>query len=377
VEDAYFNQHYKVFSGVKDVYICFIERGLDLLRKNGRLSFIVPSAWIGGPGYAKLRSILLHYQIETLILLPFDVFPKAYVDTIIFVMSNKTSNPNHLIQTYTFGKREKLTHIELKETQYKGVKQRDLQLTEDHKFVLDPESINLLLRLKATCPQILKDVVEMKRGVLFDKSLLTKKPISDQSHRYFEGDVYRYKINVIAKQWIEFSDKMRERPRDIFWFEGGRILLRRLVNRRQRLMAALTEETFITNKNLYTVRIPDNNIDIRVLLGVLNSNLISFLYINQVTQAVKDDFPQVTIKDILSLPFPSATVITENTARMVKLVEQMLLLHKQLTKAKTPDEKTRFQRQIDTTDHQIDQLVYELYGLTEKEIQIIEDVEVK
>lgn len=38
----------------------------------------------------------------------------------------------------------------------------------------------------------------------------------------------------------------------------------------------------------------------------------------------------------------------------------------------TPDDKTRIQRQIDATDHQIDQLVYELYGLTEKEIQIIE-----
>jgi hypothetical protein len=43
-----------------------------------------------------------------------------------------------------------------------------------------------------------------------------------------------------------------------------------------------------------------------------------------------------------------------------------------LAAAKTPDEKTRTQRQIDATDHQIDQLVYELYGLTEKEIQIVD-----
>jgi hypothetical protein len=57
---------------------------------------------------------------------------------------------------------------------------------------------------------------------------------------------------------------------------------------------------------------------------------------------------------------------------MVVLVEQMLTLHKQSAATKTPDDKTRLQRQIDTTDHQIDQLVYELYGLTEKEIQIVE-----
>jgi len=58
--------------------------------------------------------------------------------------------------------------------------------------------------------------------------------------------------------------------------------------------------------------------------------------------------------------------------KMVELVEQMLTLHKQLAAVKTPDEKIRLQLQIDATDHQIDRLVYELYGLTEKEIQIVE-----
>jgi predicted type IV restriction endonuclease len=58
--------------------------------------------------------------------------------------------------------------------------------------------------------------------------------------------------------------------------------------------------------------------------------------------------------------------------RMVKLVEQMLSLHRQVGLAKTPDAKTRIGRQIDATDHQIDQLVYELCGLTDNEIQIVE-----
>jgi hypothetical protein len=34
-----------------------------------------------------------------------------------------------------------------------------------------------------------------------------------------------------------------------------------------------------------------------------------------------------------------------------------------------------FQRQIDATDRQIDQFVYELYGLTEEEIKIVEGQE--
>jgi hypothetical protein len=55
--------------------------------------------------------------------------------------------------------------------------------------------------------------------------------------------------------------------------------------------------------------------------------------------------------------------------KMVSSVERMMKLHK----AKTALEKTAIERQIAGTDKQIDQLVYELYGLTEKEIKIIEE----
>jgi len=41
--------------------------------------------------------------------------------------------------------------------------------------------------------------------------------------------------------------------------------------------------------------------------------------------------------------------------------------------AKTAHEKTMLQRQITATDHQIDRLVYALYGLIADEIKIVED----
>jgi len=58
--------------------------------------------------------------------------------------------------------------------------------------------------------------------------------------------------------------------------------------------------------------------------------------------------------------------------RMVGLVETMLKLHKDLPKAKTPHEQESLQRQIAVTDKQIDALVYELYGLTDDDIRIVE-----
>ena len=49
----------------------------------------------------------------------------------------------------------------------------------------------------------------------------------------------------------------------------------------------------------------------------------------------------------------------------------MLALHKQPT-ARTPQEQAMVKREVESTDRAIDKLVYELYGLTEDEIKIVE-----
>ncbi|KFO67887.1 hypothetical protein ER57_07840 [Smithella sp. SCADC] len=371
-EADYFQSYYNVFSGVKDVYTCFIEKSFSILNNKGLHSFIVPSAWLGGPEYKKLReSFLLHSAIN-IILLPFDVFEDAYVDTVVFVASKESPTKEHFVKTHIYPKREKLKKIDLLNNHYKLVKQNQWMETDNKKFVLDPSTVKLLDKIRKTVTSTFADIVEIKRGVLFDKNLLTANNTGKESYRYFEGDVYRYQLNIVANQWIEFSDKMKERPKEFKWFEGKRILLRRLVNRRQRMMATFVVDTFITNKNLYSLLSKNITINVLAILGILNSRLISYLYINQVTQATKDDFPQVTIKDVLSLPLPDLSQEIIRHDQMMQLVEQMLSLNKQLAEAKTGHEQTLLQRQIDATDKQIDKLVYELYDLTPEEIAIVE-----
>lgn len=63
--------------------------------------------------------------------------------------------------------------------------------------------------------------------------------------------------------------------------------------------------------------------------------------------------------------------------RIVFLVEQIPALLRQLADAKTPNDKTAIQRMIETIDTQIDRLAYELYGLTEEEISIVESNAIK
>jgi hypothetical protein len=110
--------------------------------------------------------------------------------------------------------------------------------------------------------------------------------------------------------------------------------------------------------------------------GKLNVVVLIAFFIRRFYDEIEDAFPQIKVAQLKSLPIPAISLSDPNDKarhdHMVKLVEQMLSLHKQLASTRTPDDKTRIQRKIDATDHQIDQLVYELYGLTDKEIQIVE-----
>ncbi len=371
IEAAYFQNNYSVWRGVKDVYALFIENAIKVARKAGSASFIVPSAWLGGPDYRMLRSFLLNYRLDEIVSLPFDVFADAYVDTAIFVASSSKPKNDHIVKTFSFSKKEKISAITLTEKNYHEITQRSWAEENDNKFILDVGALALVKSIRTNNTSSFSDAFAMKRGVLFDKEHLTTKKISSLSHLYFEGNVYRYTLNYKAPQWIEFGNQMKECPKEFYWFEGKRLLLRRLVNRQQRLMATLATDTFITNKNLYSI-VPKDGYSAELLLGLLNSKLISHLYIHQVSQATKDDFPQVTIKDILSLPFPSRSTQITSHDKLVTLVDKMLALHQQFAAAKTPQDTALLQRQIDATDRQIDQLVYALYVLTDEEIALIE-----
>jgi len=62
------------FQKTPDAYVAFLEQAHALLLKRGKFGFIIPSAWLGGPSYKKLREFVLGSQIDSVVLLPFDVF---------------------------------------------------------------------------------------------------------------------------------------------------------------------------------------------------------------------------------------------------------------------------------------------------------------
>jgi hypothetical protein len=110
-------------------------------------------------------------------------------------------------------------------------------------------------------------------------------------------------------------------------------------------------------------------------LGLLNSKLLNFYFLKNAAP-FRGGFFSANRQYIEQLPIRAINFAdAADKARhdnMVKLVERMLDLHKQLAKARTSGDQTSIQRQITATDRQIDRLVYELYDLSEAEIAIIE-----
>ena len=59
---------------------------------------------------------------------------------------------------------------------------------------------------------------------------------------------------------------------------------------------------------------------------------------------------------------------------MVALVDRMLELNKKKQSGKlTPSELDRLEREIAATDREIDELVYDLYGITDEERRVVEE----
>ena len=111
------------------------------------------------------------------------------------------------------------------------------------------------------------------------------------------------------------------------------------------------------------------------LLGLLNSNLLRW-YFPFVSVTFRGDWLSANRQFLSQLPI--RTIDFDDPAdaarheTMVALVERMLELHKNLADANIPADWELYERQIAATDQRIDELVYELYELTEEEIAIVE-----
>lgn len=131
------------------------------------------------------------------------------------------------------------------------------------------------------------------------------------------------------------------------------------------------ESEFYASSDVYFIieKETPSNLSLKYILSLINSKLYyHWLYIKgkrkgESLELYKTPLSEIYIKDINK----------EKQKPFIDLTDKMIQLNKDLAKSKTPNSKRNIQRQIDATDKQIDKLVYELYSLTNNEIEIIEN----
>jgi len=133
--------------------------------------------------------------------------------------------------------------------------------------------------------------------------------------------------------------------------------------------------TYFRN-SLLALYSPADGRDVRFLVALLNSRLIRFIYVVEVRESRQKAFPQVKVQALRRLPIRDVDLSKQKEKamhdRLVKLVDQMLILHEQLEVARTAHEKDVLRRRIEATDSEIDSTVYRLYELSEEDIRVVE-----
>jgi len=214
------------------------------------------------------------------------------------------------------------------------------------------------------------------REILKNRSWHSNRREGPEYQRELQGvDVRRYSLNW-SGVWVKYGEWVSTHL-PISFFSGPRILIREITGRPPYVLhATYANEVFVHNPSVLAVQ-PRGNVSAKFVLGIINSSLMSVVFPFVAPKAKKGLFPKIIITDAKRLPMPridpEAAQDKARHDKMLMLVEQMLKLHRQKAAAKDSAEQEGLQRLIDSTDAQIDALVYELYGLTEEEIAVVED----
>ncbi|HUU29021.1 MAG TPA: TaqI-like C-terminal specificity domain-containing protein [archaeon] len=422
---TYFREHYQTYHGIADLYVYFIEKGVSLLRSSGWFGIIVANKWMRANYGQPLRQWMKQQGLaEITDFGDLPVFRKATTYPCILSIQ-KTDSKIHFNAT----KVKDLKFTDLKEYVTQNCYQVQTNALDDSGWSLADERTQALLnKLRSTGVPLGKYVKgEIYRGILtglnaafvIDKATRDKLIAEDSKSAelikpFLVGkDIKRYQPPTTGRhliliprgwtnqktgsgenawKWIKenypsiasylepFADKARKRyDKGEYWWELRTCDYYHIFKKIKIMLPDISKRgnffldesgRYYCANTTYLVANADY-----YLLGILNSLLITFFCKNILT-TYRGEYLRFFCQYLIKIPI--RTIDFTNPADkarhdlMVTMVERMLDLNRQLAEAREPQARTVLKRQIETTDRLIDRLVYELYGLTEEEIGIVE-----
>lgn len=343
-------------TGQFDLYALFMELGLNLLKDIGVMTMITESTFVNNKDFAALRKIIVNENMLLIIAyLGEEVFTSASVDVTISLIKKKKYSNEHKInicQSYKDFLNNCFIKIhqslfDSKENNY-GIKVRSKK-----------SDLVLFEKLKSKGVK-LGEIADLPRGIEFgansDEILDIK--LNNGYYPLLVGkDIKRYNINFMDR-YVAFDWFNVAVYKDFHIYEQPKLFIQRIRNLTltERIVATYDEEGYLCTNTLRMLSIKvaqKKKYMLKYILALLNSTLVNHVFR---TLFLNKDIYKYQLEQI---PVPSIDIAQQRP--IIALVDKILA-----AKKANP--------QVDTSawEREIDKLVYELYGLTEDEVKVVE-----
>ncbi|NTV47919.1 MAG: restriction endonuclease subunit R, partial [Chlorobiales bacterium] len=292
-----------------------------------------------------------------------------------------------LVDTRTLGLLQKLRAAGVPLEEYvDGKIYRGVLTGLNEAFVIDEETKNKLISEDRKSEEIIKPFLagrDIKRyeEPKSDKYLIfTRRGIDIEEYPAIKEHLLQFKEQLMPKpknwngkfwkgrkegsyKWFEIQDSIDYYPE----FEKPKIIYPNICKQPE---FTFDENLLYTNQKCFIIPIPD-----KYLIGVLNSKVTMFLF-QIILPKLRGDFFEPSYVYFKDFPIRKLDLTKKQEKavhdKLVRLVNEMLKSKKELSATQLGYRKTQLESEIDALDRQIDALVYELYGLSEEEIALVE-----
>ena len=403
---------FKVASYKIDLFHLFFEKSINILNNDGFLGFITPNTYLNNMYIKPLRHFILNNtRVEQVINYRDIVFEDAGVDVATLILKN-SNVINDKMQLFV---------VEKSIQQLVGLKHQNKWLEDKENLF----NLNIDFAINFINVVPLSSVCSSYFGIqAYDrKTSISDGKLDDNHYPLIDGGDINNFSNSIPKKYFNFLPEKIKSGGDYNFYKNKRIVISQIG---ATPIVGLVDGGVLGSNTLYNINITNNDYHLNYILCILNSTLLKKYWIAKYSDG-KKLFPKIKGFQLKELPIKTTT--QENQQKFIAIADLMLSVNtnllninnsflqllqskflieklttklknwyelefsefsKELKKAKvqlTLSEEAEWmqyfneQRQkaqtlkseIDKTDKEIDRMVYELYGLTQEEIQIVEN----
>ena len=327
-ERKFYQNNYSTVKNKCDLYSIFTEKAKSLIIENGLLGFIFPNSWMGTESFSKFRDFLSKkVNVYQLVELPPGVFEDAIVTTVLCFYKNTKPQASNNIEVYTCVDKQFI--------------KKDFVLSYEQ-ILKNPNSsfaFEKTLSLENISFKKLSEIASFSLGIKTsdDARFVFDKPIDETCYKFIRGRNISRWSHPYNNEWLWYQPTLIcEKP-------GGRprVLENFLVNKKiviqdiaTQITATIDSEKYLCNDTLNIIYSLDNGYSYEYILCLLNSKLVNVWF--------KKIFPaglHIKTNQLEQIPIPS--ISQESQCLFITFADTMLSLNQQLQ-----EKRSRFLRRL-------------------------------